>query len=122
MDVAEVVAKWTGIPVSKMLEGEIQKLLKMEDRLKARVVGQDSAIHAVANVVRRARRTARPKPTDRVIYFSRPHRRRQNRTLPRPRPIFVRRRTGDGSLGYVGVHGETFRLASDRRPSGLRRL
>jgi ATP-dependent Clp protease ATP-binding subunit ClpB len=54
-DVAEVVAKWTGIPVSKMLEGDIQKLLKMEDRLKARVVGQDSAIHAVANAVRRAR-------------------------------------------------------------------
>ena len=54
-DVAEVVAKWTGIPVSKMLEGEIQKLLKMEDRLKVRVVGQNSAIHAVANAVRRAR-------------------------------------------------------------------
>src|ERR1043166_6999765 len=54
-DVAEVVAKWTGIPVAKMLEGEIQKLLKMEDRLKARVIGQDSAIHAVSNAVRRAR-------------------------------------------------------------------
>src|SRR5580765_1145052 len=54
-DVAEVVAKWTGIPVSKMLEGEIQKLLKMEDRLKLRVIGQDDAIHAVANAVRRAR-------------------------------------------------------------------
>ena len=54
-DVAEVVAKWTGIPVAKMLEGDIQKLLKMEDRLKARVVGQDSAIHAVSNAVRRAR-------------------------------------------------------------------
>jgi ATP-dependent Clp protease ATP-binding subunit ClpB len=54
-DVAEVVAKWTGIPVSKMLEGEIQKLLKMEDRLKLKVIGQDSAIHAVANAVRRAR-------------------------------------------------------------------
>jgi ATP-dependent Clp protease ATP-binding subunit ClpB len=50
-----VVAKWTGIPVSKMLEGEIQKLLKMEERLKVRVVGQDNAIHAVANAVRRAR-------------------------------------------------------------------
>jgi len=50
-----VVAKWTGIPVSKMLEGEIQKLLKMEDRLKVRVVGQDNAIHAVSNAVRRAR-------------------------------------------------------------------
>ncbi|MEK6600766.1 MAG: Clp protease N-terminal domain-containing protein, partial [Candidatus Binatota bacterium] len=54
-DVAEVVAKWTRIPVSKMLEGEVQKLLKMEERLKARVVGQDQAIHAVANAVRRAR-------------------------------------------------------------------
>ena len=54
-DVAEVVAKWTGIPVSKMLEGEIQKLLKMEDRLKLRVVGQENAIHAVSNAVRRAR-------------------------------------------------------------------
>ena len=54
-DVAEVVAKWTGIPVSKMLEGDIQKLLRMEDRLKLRVIGQDSAIHAVANAVRRAR-------------------------------------------------------------------
>ncbi len=54
-DVAEVVAKWTGIPVSKMLEGDIQKLLKMEDRLKLRVIGQNDAIHAVANAVRRAR-------------------------------------------------------------------
>jgi ATP-dependent Clp protease ATP-binding subunit ClpB len=54
-DVAEVVAKWTGIPVSKMLEGEVQKLLKMEDRLKLRVIGQDNAIHAVSNAVRRAR-------------------------------------------------------------------
>ena len=54
-DVAEVVAKWTGIPVSKMLEGEIQKLLRMEDRLKVRVVGQGNAIHAVSNAVRRAR-------------------------------------------------------------------
>ena len=54
-DVAEVVAKWTGIPVSKMLEGEVQKLLKMEDRLKLRVIGQETAIHAVANAVRRAR-------------------------------------------------------------------
>jgi ATP-dependent Clp protease ATP-binding subunit ClpB len=54
-DIAEVIAKWTGIPVSKMLEGEVQKLLRMEDRLKLRVVGQDQAIQAVANAVRRAR-------------------------------------------------------------------
>ncbi len=54
-DVAEVVAKWTGIPVSKMLESEMQKLLKMEDNLRRRVVGQDEALSAVANAVRRAR-------------------------------------------------------------------
>ncbi len=54
-DVAEVVAKWTGIPVSRLLEGEKQKLLHMEERLSARVVGQEEAIRAVANAVRRAR-------------------------------------------------------------------
>ena len=54
-DVAEVVSKWTGIPVSKMLEGEVKKLLKMQDRLRLRVVGQDEAIEAVSNSIRRAR-------------------------------------------------------------------
>ena len=54
-DVAEVVAKWTGVPVSKMLEGEMQKLVTMEDRLRGRVIGQDEALTAVANAVRRAR-------------------------------------------------------------------
>jgi ATP-dependent Clp protease ATP-binding subunit ClpB len=54
-DVAEVVAKWTGIPVSKMLEGEMQKLVTMEDRLGKRVIGQEEALQAVANAVRRAR-------------------------------------------------------------------
>ncbi len=54
-DIAEVVSKWTGIPVSKMLEGEVEKLLKMEERLSRRVVGQDEAIKAVSDAVRRAR-------------------------------------------------------------------
>jgi ATP-dependent Clp protease ATP-binding subunit ClpB len=54
-DVAEVVSKWTGIPVSRMLEGEVQKLVHMEERLRQRVVGQDDAITAVSNAVRRAR-------------------------------------------------------------------
>ncbi|AHZ83441.1 Chaperone protein ClpB 1 [Bdellovibrio bacteriovorus] len=54
-DVAEVVAKWTGIPVSKMLESESQKLLHMEDSLKHRVVGQDHALTIVADAIRRAR-------------------------------------------------------------------
>ncbi len=54
-DVAEVVAKWTGVPVTKMLEGEMQKLVSMEERLRQRVIGQDEALTAVANAVRRAR-------------------------------------------------------------------
>jgi ATP-dependent Clp protease ATP-binding subunit ClpB len=54
-DVAEVISKWTRIPVSKMLEGEVEKLIHMEGRLKQRVVGQDDAILAVSNAVRRAR-------------------------------------------------------------------
>src|SRR5918998_1316693 len=54
-DVALVVAKWTGVPVSKMLEGEMQKLVTMEERLSQRVIGQEEALTAVANAVRRAR-------------------------------------------------------------------
>ncbi len=54
-EVAEVVSKWTGIPVSKMLEGEKDKLLRMEDALHERLVGQDEAVHAVANAIRRSR-------------------------------------------------------------------
>ena len=54
-DIAAIVAKWTGIPVSKMLEGEMQKLLRMEEGLRHRVVGQEEALTAVANAVRRSR-------------------------------------------------------------------
>jgi ATP-dependent Clp protease ATP-binding subunit ClpB len=54
-DVAEVVAKWTGIPVSRLMEGEVQKLVSMEERLRRRVVGQDEAIEKVSNAIRRAR-------------------------------------------------------------------
>jgi len=54
-DVAEVVSKWTGIPVTRMMEGEMDKLVRMEEYLKKRVVGQDEAIESVANAVRRAR-------------------------------------------------------------------
>jgi ATP-dependent Clp protease ATP-binding subunit ClpB len=54
-EIAEVVSKWTGIPVSKMLEGEKDKLLRMEDALAKRVVGQDEALHIVANAIRRSR-------------------------------------------------------------------
>jgi ATP-dependent Clp protease ATP-binding subunit ClpB len=54
-DIAEIVAKWTGIPVTRLLEGEIQKLVHMEDRLRERVIGQEEAVVAVSNAIRRAR-------------------------------------------------------------------
>src|SRR5215207_3895578 len=54
-DVAEVVARWTGIPVVRLMEGEVEKLIHMEERLHERVVGQDVAVEAVANALRRAR-------------------------------------------------------------------
>ncbi|HET7705724.1 MAG TPA: ATP-dependent chaperone ClpB, partial [Thermoanaerobaculia bacterium] len=54
-DIAEIVSKWTGVPVTRMLESEVQKLIRMEDSLSRRVVGQEEAVHAVANAVRRSR-------------------------------------------------------------------
>jgi ATP-dependent Clp protease ATP-binding subunit ClpB len=54
-DVARIVSKWTGIPVSKMLEGEVKKLIHMEDRLRQRVIGQDAALERVSNAIRRSR-------------------------------------------------------------------
>jgi ATP-dependent Clp protease ATP-binding subunit ClpB len=54
-DVAEVVSRWTGIPVSKMLEGDLERLIRMEDNLRQRVVGQDQALRAVSDTIRRAR-------------------------------------------------------------------
>src|SRR5580658_2548486 len=54
-DIAKIVSKWTGIPVTRMLEGEVKKLVQMEDRLRERVVGQDAALTTVANAIRRSR-------------------------------------------------------------------
>ncbi len=54
-DIAKIVSKWTGIPVSRMLEGEVKKLVRMEERLRERVVGQDAALSVVANAIRRSR-------------------------------------------------------------------
>jgi ATP-dependent Clp protease ATP-binding subunit ClpB len=54
-EIAHIVSKWTGIPVSRMLEGEVRKLLGMEDRLRSRVIGQDPALERMANAIRRAR-------------------------------------------------------------------
>ena len=90
-DVAEVVARWTSIPVSRMLEGEVEKLVHMEERLHQRVIGQDEAVEAVANALRRSRAgPAGPRSPDRHVPLPRPDRRRQDRARPRARGVHVR--------------------------------
>ncbi len=70
-DIAEVVAKWTGIPVTKMLQSEREKLLQLEDELHKRVIGQDEAIIAVSDAVRRSqsRLTRRKKPIGSFLFL-----------------------------------------------------
>ena len=122
-DVAEVVARWTGIPVSRLLEGETEKLIHMEDRLHERVVGQDEAIEAVATALRRSRAgPAGPGPPDRHVPVPRPDRRRQDRAGPRAGRVHVRLTGRDDPHRHVRVHGETLRLAARRRAARLRRL
>src|ERR687886_464750 len=80
-DVAEVVARWTGIPVSRLLEGETEKLIHMEERLHERVVGQDEAVEAVANALRRAR-TGLQDPNRPIGSLRFPRPRRLGKTRP----------------------------------------
>ena len=89
-DVARIVSKWTGIPVSKMLEGEVKKLVEMESRLRQRVIGQDAALEKVANAIRRSRAgLSDPRAADRLVYFPRSDRRGQDRVGPGSRRIPV---------------------------------
>ena len=72
-DIAEVVARWTGVPVSRLIEGEVQKLAHLEEHLHKRVIGQDEAVTAVADAVIRARVGAQgSEPSDRVVHLSGP--------------------------------------------------
>ena len=121
--IAAVVSRWTGIPVEKMLEGERAKLLRMEDQLRKRVVGQEEALEAVSKAVRRARAgLAGPQPADRLLPVPRPHGRRQDGAGEVARRLPVRRRPGDDAHRHVRVHGEARRLPPDRRAAGLCRL
>ena len=118
-DIAEVVSKWTGVPVSRLMEGEMQKLVRLEDVLHERVVGQDEAVHAVANAIRRSRAgLVRPAPADRLVPLPRPDRRRQDRAGPRARRLPVRRRAGDGPHRHERVHGEAHGVPPHRRAPG----
>ena len=96
-DIAQIVSRWTGIPVSKLLEGEMDRLVHMEDRLHTRVIGQAEAVRAVANAVRAlALRPARSRPADRFLPVPRPDRGRQDGTGARPGGVSIRRRTRHG--------------------------
>ena len=122
-DVAEIVAKWTGVPVARLMEGEIEKLVHMEERLHQRVVGQDEAVAAVASALRRSR--AGLQDPDRPIgtfLFLGPTGRRQDRAGPRAGRVHVRHPGGDDPHRHVGVHGEARGLAPGRGASGICRL
>ena len=117
-DIAEVVAKWTRIPVSRLLEGEREKLLKMEERLEERVVGQKQAIIAVANAVRRARSGLQDpnRPIGSFIFMGPTGvgKTELARALAR---VPLRRRTVHGARRHVRVHGEALCRQAHRRPS-----
>jgi ATP-dependent Clp protease ATP-binding subunit ClpB len=121
-DIAKLVSKWTGIPVGRLLEGEAQKLVHMEERLRQRVVGQEDALERVANAVRRSRWLVRYQAADRIVYFYGPYRRWQNRAGASLGGVFVRRREADDSHRHVRVHGEAQRVAADWRAPGLCRV
>jgi ATP-dependent Clp protease ATP-binding subunit ClpB len=113
-DIAAVVASWTKIPVDKLLEGEVEKLVHMEERLHQRVIGQDAAIDP--------RRLAGSEPADRLVRFPRPDRCRQDGARTRARRVHVRRRAGHGAARHVRVHGEAHRVAARRSTPRVRRL
>ena len=119
-DVAKIVSKWTGIPVSKMLEGEVKKLVTMEDRLRERVIGQDEAHRARGQCHPAfARGTERSAAADWLVHLPGTDRRGQDRAGASAGGVPVRRRARDDPHRHVGVHGEALGVAADRRASGI---
>ena len=119
-DVAEVVANWTGIPVSRMMESDVQKLIHMEDRLKQRVIGQDEGIQAVSSALRRARSGLQDpnRPIGSFIFLG-PTGVGKTGTGQGAGRIHVRQRTGHDPDRHVGIHGKAFCGQADRRPPGM---
>ena len=122
-DIAEVVSRWTGVPVTRLLEGEMQKLLHLEEELHKRVVGQDEAVTAVAEAVIRARSGLKDpnRPIGSFIFLGPTGvgKTELARALAR---VPVRRRARHDPHRHVGVPGEAHGGAADRRASGIRRL
>ena len=122
-DVAEVVSTWTGVPVSRLMEGEMQKLVHLEEALHARVVDQVEAVEAVANAIRRSPRgSLRPGSSDRVVPVPGADGRRKDGARASARRLPVRRRASDRPRGHERVPGAAHRVAAGRRSARLRRL
>ena len=118
-DVAASSRKWTGIPVSKMLEGEVKKLVPMEERLRQRVVGQDEALERVANAVRRSRAgLSDPKRPIGSFIFLGPTGVGKTELARALAEFLVRRRTCHDSHRHVRIHGEACGVALIGAPPG----
>ena len=122
-DIAAVVAAWTGIPAGRLLEGETAKLLRMEDELGHRVIGQKQAVQAVSDAVRRARAGhQRPRPSDRLVPVPRPDRRRQDGAGQGAGRVPVRRRAGHGPHRHERVFPRSTRWPAWSGAARIRRL
>ncbi len=122
-EIAEVVSRATGIPVSKMMQGEREKLLHMEEKLHERVVGQDEAVRLVSDAIRRSRAgLADPEPPLWFFFVSGADRRGQDGIVQGSGRLSVRFGRPSHPHRYVGIHGEAFGRAPDRRAARLCRL
>ena len=121
--VAAVVERWTGIPVDRMLEGEREKLLRMEEELGRRVIGQREAVEAVSNAVRRARAGLNDpnRPLGSFLFLG-PTGVGKTELTKALGGVSLRRRPGDGPHRHERVHGEALGRAADRGAAGLCRL
>ena len=122
-DIAAVVSRWTGVPVSRMLEEEAEKLSRMEEELKKRIVGQDEAVQKVSDAIKRSRAgIADPnRPVGSFLFLGPTGVGKTELTRSAGR-FPVRQREIAHPRGYVRIHGEAFRLEDDRLAAGLCRL
>ena len=121
--VAQIVSRWTGIPVDKMLEGEREKLLRMEDEIGKRVVGQGEAVQAVSKAVRRARAGLQdPNRPIGSFMFLGPTGVGKTELTKALADFLFDDENAHGAHRHVGVHGEALGRPADRRASGLCRL
>ena len=121
-EIAEVVSRWSGVPVTKLLEGEREKLLKLGEVLHGRVVGQDEAVEAVADAVLRSRAGIKNRQRPVGAFLPRPDGRGQDGAREGACGGAVRRRGEHGAHRHERVHGEAHRVAPRGRAPRLHRL